>query len=117
MDMDVILKYAGQIGKILSIGVSVFAVVWAIVAFTKTYIERMKIAIENKDWEQMITIVQEFVLAAEQKFLDEKGSGAKKKEEVVNLLKSYGYEITSTVDALIEAIVYKQFNSNRNKEK
>lgn len=115
MNIQLILKYAEQIGKILSIGVSVFAIVWAVVSYTKVYIERMKMAIETKDWEQMIEIVKEFVLAAEQKFLNEKGSGAKKKEEVVNLLKSYGYEVNSIVDALIESIVYKQFNANKEK--
>ena len=40
----------------------------------------------------------------------------KKKEEVIALLESAGYEVTKVVDALIESIVYKQFNADKEKK-
>ena len=115
MEMNEILKYVETFGKIISIGVSLYAILWSLISVVKIFIEKMQMAIENKDWEQMIQIVSDFVMAAEQKFLDEKGAGAKKKEEVVNLLKSYGYEVTEVVDALIESIVYQRFNAGKEK--
>lgn len=115
MDFSQIIYYVQKIGTIISIGVSLFAIIWSLVSVVKVFVEKMHIAIENKDWEQMIEIVNEFVLAAEQKFLGEKGAGKQKKEEVINLLKSYGYEVTNIVDALIESIVYQQFNADKEK--
>lgn len=113
--MDEILSYVQTIGKILSIGISIYAIIWAIVSVVKVYVEKMKIAIENKDWQQMIDIVNEFVLAAEEKFLGKTGTGAEKKEMVISLLKEAGYEVTQVVDALIESAVYQQFNSDKQK--
>ena len=114
--MDEILSYVQTIGKILSIGISIYAIIWAIISLVKVYVEKMKIAIENKDWEQMIEVINEFVLAAEQKFADEQGAGKKKKEEVISLLQSAGYDVTKVVEALIESIVYKQFNADKEKK-
>ena len=113
--MDEILSYVQTIGKILSIGISIYAIIWAIISLVKVYVEKMKIAIENKDWEQMIDIVNEFVLAAEEKFLNKQGAGAEKKQMVIDLLKEAGYEVTQIVDALIESAVYQQFNSDKEK--
>lgn len=113
--MDEILSYVQTIGKILSIGISVYAIIWAIISLVKVYVERMKIAIENKDWQQMIDIVNEFVLAAEEKFLDKQSAGTEKKQMVIDLLKEAGYEVTQVVDALIESAVYQQFNSDKEK--
>ena len=47
--MDEILSYVQTIGKILSIAISIYAIIWAIVSLVKIYVEKMKIAIENKD--------------------------------------------------------------------
>ena len=113
--MDEILSYVQTIGKILSIAISIYAIIWAIVSLVKVYVEKMKIAIENKDWQQMIDIVNEFVLAAEEKFLGKQGAGVEKKQMVIDLLKEAGYEITQVVDALIESAVYQQFNSDKEK--
>lgn len=113
--MEEVLKYVGYIGKVLSIGISIYAILWAIVSLVKVYVEKMKIAIENKDWEQMINIVNEFVLAAEEKFLGKTGTGAEKKQMVISLLKEAGYEVTQVVDALIESAVYQQFNADKQK--
>lgn len=115
MEINQVIYYIQKIGKILSIGISLYAIIWSLISVVKVFVEKMHMAIENKDWEQMIEIVNEFVLAAEQKFLGEKGSGKKKKEEVINLLESYGYEVTNIVDALIESIVYQQFNADKEK--
>lgn len=115
MEINQVIYYIQKIGKILSIGISLYAILWSLISVVKVFVEKMHMAIENKDWEQMIEIVNEFVLAAEQKFLDEKGSGKKKKEEVINLLESYGYEVTDIVDALIESVVYQQFNADKEK--
>jgi hypothetical protein len=114
--MDEILKYVQIIGKILSIGISLYAIVWAIISLVKVYVEKMKLAIENKDWEGMINIVNEFVLAAEEKFLGKTGTGAEKKAMVISLLEKAGYEVTEVIDALIESAVYQQFNYNREKK-
>jgi hypothetical protein len=108
--MEETLKYVSYIGKILSIGISLYAILWAIVSLVSTYVEKMKLAIETKDWEAMINIVNEFVIAAEEKFLGQKGSGKEKKEMVISLLEEAGYEVTKVVDALIESAVYQQFN-------
>lgn len=113
--MEEILSYVQTIGKILSIAISIYAIIWAIVSLVKVYVEKMKIAIENKDWQQMIDIVNEFVLAAEEKFLSKQGAGAEKKQMVIDLLKQAGYEVTQVVDALIESAVYQQFNSDKEK--
>ena len=113
--MEETLKYVEYVGKILSIGISLYAIIWAIISLVKVQVEKMKLAIENKDWESMINIVNEFVLAAEEKFLGKKGSGVEKKEMVISLLKEAGYEVTQVVDALIESAVYQQFNSNKEK--
>ena len=116
MDMNEIMKYVSYFGKIVSIGLSLYAIIWSLITIVKAFSEKMKIAIENTDWEQMIQIISEFVLAAEQKFVGEKGAGKKKKEEVIALLESAGYEVTKVVDALIESIVYKQFNADKEKK-
>lgn len=113
--MEETLKYVEYVGKILSIGISLYAIIWAIISLVKVQVEKMKLAIENKDWESMINIVNEFVLAAEEKFLGKKGSGSEKKEMVISLLKEAGYEVTQVVDALIESAVYQQFNANKEK--
>ena len=113
--MEEVLKYVEYIGKVLSIGISIYAILWAIISLVKVYVEKMKIAIENKDWEQMIDIVNEFVLAAEEKFLGKTGTGAEKKQMVISLLKEAGYEVTQVVDALIESAVYQQFNADKQK--
>lgn len=115
MTVNQIIYYVQKIGTIVSIGVTLFAIIWSLISVVKIFVEKMKIAIENKDWEQMIEIVNEFVLAAEQKFLGEKGAGKQKKEEVIKLLESYGYEVTNIIDALIESIVYQQFNADKEK--
>lgn len=115
MDFNTILYYVQKIGKILSIGISLYAVIWSLVSIVKIYLDKMQIAVENKDWAQMIDIIGEFVTAAEQKFIGEKGSGAKKKEEVIKLLQESGYEVTKVIDALIESIVYKKFNADKQK--
>jgi len=109
------LKYVESIGKILSIGISLYAILWALISIVKVYVEKMKLAIENRDWEAMITIVNEFVLAAEEKFLGKKGTGMEKKQMVISLLEEAGYEVTQVVDALIESAVYQQFNANKEK--
>jgi len=113
MTSNEIIKYVELIGKILSIGISLYAIIWSLISVVKVFTEKMKIAIDNKDWEQMIQIISEFVKAAEQKFIGEKGAGKQKKEEVIKLLESAGYEVTSVVDALIESIVYQQFNADK----
>lgn len=113
--MEEVLKYVEYIGKVLSIAISLYAIIWAIVSLVKVYVEKMKIAIENKDWQQMIDIVNEFVLAAEEKFLGKTGTGAEKKQMVISLLKEAGYEVTQVVDALIESAVYQQFNADKQK--
>lgn len=111
--MDEVLGYVQTIGKILSIGISVYAVVWAIISFVSVYVEKIKVAIENKDWQNMLDIVNEFVLAAEEKFLGQTGKGAEKKQMVISLLEEAGYEVTKVVDALIESAVYQQFNADK----
>lgn len=113
--MEETLKYIGYIGKILSIGISLYAILWALISLVQVYIEKMKLAIENRDWQAMIDIVNEFVLAAEEKFLGKKGTGAEKKEMVISLLEEAGYEVTKVVDALIESAVYQQFNADKQK--
>jgi Ethanolamine utilization protein EutJ (predicted chaperonin) len=110
-NMEETLKYVEYIGKILSIGISVYTIVWAIFSVVQVQVEKMKLAIENKDWESMINIVNEFVLAAEEKFLNKSGCGKDKKQMVINLLEQAGYEVTEVVDALIESAVYQQFNA------
>ena len=114
--MNEILYYVEYIGKILAIGISVFSIVWSLISITKAYLERLNIAIENKDWETMINIIGEFVTAAEEKFIGKSGSGAEKKEMVISLLKEAGYDVTQVVDALIESAVYQNFNYNKNKK-
>ena len=113
--MEEILTYVQIIGKILSIGITLYAIIWAIVSLVKVYVEKLKIAVENKDWQNMIEIVNEFVLAAEEKFLGKQGAGAQKKQMVIDLLKEAGYDVTNVVDALIESAVYQQFNADRKK--
>ena len=115
MEINQVIYYVQKIGKIISIAISLYAIIWSLISVVKVFTEKMHIAIENKDWEQMIEIVNEFVLAAEQKFIGEKGAGKKKKEEVIALLESAGYEVSKVVDALIESIVYKQFNADKEK--
>ena len=114
--MEEILSYVQTIGKILSIAISIYAIIWAIVSLVKVYVEKMKLAIENKDWEGMINIVNEFVLAAEEKFLGKTGTGAEKKAMVISLLEEAGYEVTKVIDALIESAVYQKFNSDKEKK-
>lgn len=116
MNIDEIMKYISYAGKIISIGLSLYAIIWSLITLVKAFSEKMKVAIENKDWEQMIEVINEFVLAAEQKFADEQGAGKKKKEEVISLLQSAGYDVTKVVEALIESIVYKQFNADKEKK-
>ena len=113
--MEETLRYVETIGKILSIGISLYAILWALISVVQVHVEKMKLAIENRDWEAMVTAVNEFVLAAEEKFLGKKGTGLEKKQMVISLLEEAGYEVTQVVDALIESAVYQQFNSERQK--
>lgn len=114
--MDTVLYYAELIGRLIAIGVSVFSIVYAIINLTKAYAEKLKLAIDNKDWELMLNIIGEFVTAAEEKFIGKEGAGAEKKEMVVSLLQEAGYEVTKIVDALIESAVYQKFNSGTEKK-
>ena len=47
--MNEVLYYVEYIGKILAIGISIFSVVWSLIPITKVYLEKLKIAVENKD--------------------------------------------------------------------
>ena len=111
--MDSVLYYVELIGKIIATGLSVLAILWSLISVVKKLIEQMETAIENKDWESMINIINEFVIAVEEKYLNQESAGSLKKAEVVALLKEAGYEVTSIIDALIETAVYKQFNFNK----
>ena len=113
--MDNVLYYVELIGKIIATGLSVIAIIWSLISVVKKLIEQMNTAIENKDWEAMINIINEFVIAVEEKYLNQDGAGALKKAEVISLLKEAGYEITTIIDALIESAVYQNFNYNKNK--
>lgn len=108
--MDNVLHYVELIGKILATGISLYAIIWSLITVVIKLKEKMQIAIENKDWESMINIINEFVTAVEEKYLNEQGAGAKKKAEVIELLKQAGYDVSSIIEALIESSVYKQFN-------
>lgn len=114
--MNDVLYYIEIIGKILAIGISIYSILWSLISITKIYIEKLNIAIENEDWENMLNIIGEFVTAAEEKFIGKSGSGAEKKEMVITLLEEAGYEVTKVVDALIESAVYQKFNSNKEKK-
>lgn len=113
MNVNEIMKYVEYVGKIISVGLSLYAIIWSLITIVKAYSEKIQVAVKNKDWEQMIEVINEFVLAAEQKFVGEKGSGKKKKEEVISLLELSGYKVNKIIDALIESIVYKQFNADK----
>jgi len=111
--MDNILHYVEIIGKIASVGISLYAILWSLISVVKVFVEKMNLAIENKDWEQMLNIIEEFVTAVEEKYLNKNGMGATKKAEVIALLEAAGYEVTQVVDALIESAVYDKFNANK----
>lgn len=113
--MDTVLHYVQIIGKILAVGISVYTILWSLISFTQSFVEKMKLAIENKDWENMLQIISEFVTAAEEKFIDKQGAGVEKKAMVISLLEEAGYEVTKVVDALIESAVYRKFNSDKKK--
>ena len=113
--MNQVLYYVEYIGKIIAIGISVFSIVWSLISITKVYLEKLKIAVENKDWQNMLDIISEFVTAAEEKFIGKSGSGAEKKQMVISLLEEAGYEVTKVVDALIESAVYQKFNKDKEK--
>ena len=113
--MDSVLYYVELIGKLIATGLSVLAILWSLVSVAKKLIEQMDTAIENKDWETMINIINEFVIAVEEKYLSQDSAGSLKKAEVIALLKEAGYEVTSIIDALIESAVYQNFNYNKNK--
>lgn len=113
--MNQVLYYVEYIGKIIAIGISVFSIVWSLISITKVYLEKLKIAVENKDWQNMLDIIGEFVTAAEEKFIGKSGSGAEKKQMVISLLEEAGYEVTKVVDALIESAVYQKFNFYKEK--
>ena len=111
--MDNVLHYVEVIGKILATGLSLYAIIWSLLTIVFKFKEKMEAAIEAKDWEAMLNIINEFVTAVEQKYLDEHGAGAKKKAEVIGLLEEAGYEVTHIIEALIESSVYQQFNWNK----
>lgn len=111
--MNDVLYYVQIIGKILAIGISVYSILWSLISITKAYLEKLNVAIENKDWENMLNIIGEFVTAAEEKFIGKQGAGADKKAMVISLLEEAGYEVTKVIDALIESAVYQKFNSNK----
>lgn len=108
--MEDILHYVEVIGKIVATGLSLYAILWSLLTVVLKFKEKMEAAIEAKDWEEMINIINEFVTAVEQKYINEHGVGEKKKAEVINLLEEAGYDVTNIVKALIESSVYKQFN-------
>lgn len=108
--MDNVLHYVELIGKIVATGISLYAIIWSLVTVVMKLKEKMEVAIENKDWESMINIINEFVVGVEQAHLGEHGVGEQKKAEVIELLKQSGYEITKVIEALIEASVYQEFN-------
>ena len=114
--MDNALYYVEYIGKILAIGISLYGIIWSLVSFTKVFVEKMKLAIEAKDWESMINIIGEFVTAAEEKFIGQSGTGKEKKELVISLLEEAGYEVNQVIDALIHSAVYQKFNSDKEKK-
>lgn len=111
--MNNILHYVEVIGKIVATGLSLYAIIWSLLTVVFKFKEKMEAAIEAKDWEAMLNIINEFVTAVEQKYVDEHGAGAKKKAEVIGLLEEAGYEVTHIIEALIESSVYKQFNSDK----
>ena len=114
--MNNTLYYVEYIGKILAICISLYSIIWSLISITKVFVDKMKIAIENKDWENMLNIIGEFVTAAEEKFIGKAGSGPEKKEMVISLLEEAGYEITKVIDALIESAVYQKFNADKEKK-
>ena len=114
--MDNVLHYVEIIGKILATGISLYAIIWSLITVVDKFKQNMEIAIENRDWEAMITIINEFVTAVEEKYIGQEGAGALKKAEVIKLLEEAGYEVTNIIDALIESSVYKQFNYDKEKK-
>ena len=114
--MDNVLHYVELIGKIIATGISLYAIIWSLLTVVNKFKQNMEIAIENRDWEAMITVINEFVTAVEEKYLDQEGAGALKKAEVIKLLQEAGYDVTNIVDALIESSVYKQFNHDKDKK-
>lgn len=114
--MENVLHYVQVIGKILAIGLSLYAIIWSLVSVAKAFVDKMKVAVEQKDWEQMIAIIEEFVTAVEEKYLNKSGMGETKKAEVIALIESAGYEVTKVIDALVEAAVYNKFNKDKNKK-
>ena len=114
--MDNVLHYVELIGKIIATGISLYAIIWSLLTVVNKFKQNMEIAIENRDWEAMITVINEFVTAVEEKYLDQEGAGALKKAEVIKLLQEAGYDVTNIIDALIESSVYKQFNYDKDKK-
>ena len=114
--MDNVLHYVELIGRILATGISLYAIIWSLITVVDKFKQNMEIAIENRDWEAMITIINEFVTAVEEKYIGQDGAGALKKAEVIKLLEEAGYEVTNIMDALIESSVYKQFNYDKEKK-
>ena len=47
--MDEFLTYVQTIGKILSIGISLYAIIWDIICLVKVYVEKAKIAIYSSE--------------------------------------------------------------------
>ena len=67
--MDNVIHYVELVGKILATCISLYAIIWSLISVVQVFVEKMKIAIDNKDWENMIAIINEFVIAVEEKYL------------------------------------------------
>lgn len=107
------LFIAENIGKIVSILATVFAIVWSVISVVRILIVQMKAAVDAKDWEELLRIINELVIAAEQKFAKEGSAGAEKKKEVLSLIEKAGYEVTAVIDALVESAVFRNFNKDK----
>lgn len=110
MGLESILYYVRSIGRIISIGISVMTMVWSVISVVKVLVERMKLAVEEKDFSELLDVIDEFVIGMEQKYSTEDNVGAKKKEEVIKLLESAGYSFNEVIDALIESAVHRNFH-------
>jgi len=108
-----VLQTVEQIGKIISILLSLVTIIWSLVSVVKNFVEKLKIAINQQDWETTIELINEFVKAAEQQFAAQDKAGAEKKALVISLLEKAGYEVTEIIDALIESAVYSNFNEEK----
>lgn len=117
MEINEVLVLVQNIGKIISIAVSLIAILWSLISVVKTFLAKMKLSIEAKDWENMLQTITEFVQAAEEKFAGEESAGAEKKAMVIDLLEQASYVVDDIMDALIESAVYKNFNKTSTEEK